>query len=536
MTGIDSALASMLVSRIDSVLEGVGAGSRTSPAQSGATGLTVDTPAAPEAPAALADTPPPASAQAILSEVALTLDAISRFGGEATPAVIGEAPIWPAPPAIDTPAGQGAMFPSGTAAGAAAASAGAGANAAAGSASAQTETGATAGATAVGAAATAMPVEALADALEHTVSESGLFYESHLAQWLSGGYSAEALANEPQTRLAGQALQLPLDWSTAAGGGDAAATSGWQAAGASVPSGGGWLPHELPPQLSLPSFGAGPHAGTGPYSGSGVDGPAWRGAQTALLEEAAFGGSHASHSAGIAPDVRASIAASIHSSTIPLVRQQLDLLATQQFRWTGEVWPGAKLDWTIEPERERRGPAGDLDDDAQLSWRTRVTLALPTLGTVDAELVLNGTQLLVRVQASAGGAARLSSGGAAFGRRLQAAGIELAGLQIREIGGTAPAAAGGAASAATSAYARAAAQAEAEAREVPRDASDVSDVIDVLDVSDVDVRDGGSGRSRASAHGAPGARGGETDSEAKRAPVPSPIDRLFDDPFEWSGS
>jgi hypothetical protein len=177
-----------------------------------------------------------------------------------------------------------------------------------------------------------------------------------------------------------------------------------------------------------------------------------------------------------------------------------------------------------------------LDDDAQLSWRTRVTLALPTLGTVDAELVLNGTQLLVRVQASAGGAARLSSSGAAFGRRLQAAGIELAGLQIREIGGTAPAAAGGAASAATSASARAAAQAEAEAREVPRDASDVSDVIDVLDVSDVDVRDGGSGRSRASAHGAPGARGGEPDSEGKRGPVPSPIDRLFDDPFEWSGS
>ena len=40
----------------------------------------------------------------------------------------------------------------------------------------------------------------------------------------------------------------------------------------------------------------------------------------------------------------ASIAASIHPATLPLVRQQLDLLATEQFRWTGEAWPGAKLD------------------------------------------------------------------------------------------------------------------------------------------------------------------------------------------------
>jgi hypothetical protein len=496
----------MLVGRIDSVLDSVGAGSRTSPAQSGATGLTVNTPAAPDAPAALADTPPPASAQAILSEVALTLDAISRFGGEATPAVIGEAPIWPAPPAIDTPGASGAPAASGAAA----------SNAAA----AQAQTSSPVGASAIGAAATAMPVDALAEALEHTVNESGLFYESHLGQWLSGAYSAETLANEPQTRLAAEAVQLPLGWSgstpDAAAQGNAAGMPGWQGAAGGVPAGGGWLPHELPPQFSLP-LGAGAHVGAGPYSGSTAGGAGWRGAQTAVLEEAAFGGSHAGPAASAAPDIRSSIAASLHPATIPLVRQQLDLLATQQFRWTGEIWPGAKFDWTIEPERERRGRSGEGDDDAQQSWRTRVTLALPTLGTVDAELVLSGKQLVVRVQASPGGAARLSSGGAAFGRRLQAAGIELAGLQIREIGGVAPAGAGAAASAATSAYARAAAQAESEAREAPKDMPELSDVLDV------EARDGGLDSAKA-------------DASAKRGPVPSPIDRLFDDPFEWSGS
>lgn len=510
MTGIDSALASMLVNRIDSLLDGVAAGSRTSPAQSGATGLTVGTPFPADGAAVLADTPPPASAQAVLSEVALTLDAISRFGGDATPAVIGEAPIWPSPPAIDTPGASGALFSAdANAAAAATTAAHDGANPAA-----STQTGAAAGTATLGAAATSMPVEALAEALAKTVDESGLFYESHLAQWLSGGYSAEALANEPQTRLAAEAIQLPLDWSDGEGQTGGNGLPAWGGSNGAIPAGGGWLPHELPPQLSLPAFGAGQHAGASGYPHAAADGTPWRGSHGGGFDDPSFGGSGGARSSSLEPDLRASIAASIHTATIPLVRQQLDVLATQQFRWTGEVWPGAKLDWTIEPERERRGPGGEASgDEPQQAWRTRVTLALPTLGTVDADLVLTGNQLVVRVQASPGGAARLTSGGAAFGTRLQAAGIELTGLQIREIGGAAPAAAGGAASTATSAYARAAADAlDAEARETPRGAAPF---------------DG---------QGVAGAPSGETDAKAARGPVSSPIDRLFEDPFEWSGS
>jgi hypothetical protein len=48
------------------------------------------------------------------------------------------------------------------------------------------------------------------------------------------------------------------------------------------------------------------------------------------------------------------------------------------------------------------------------------------------------------------------------------------------------------------------------------------------------VRDGPLNPS--GAFGTFGASLGETDAQAKRGPVPSPIDRLFDDPFEWSGS
>lgn len=42
----------------------------------------------------------------------------------------------------------------------------------------------------------------LAPVLQQVIAESGLFYESHQAQWIAARYPAEALAREPQSRLA----------------------------------------------------------------------------------------------------------------------------------------------------------------------------------------------------------------------------------------------------------------------------------------------------------------------------------------------
>lgn len=506
MTGIDRAIASALASRIDSLIDGVTAGSRATAAQTGTSALSADTPLEVPGAVPLADTAPPASAQAVLSEVALTLDAISRFGGEATPAVIGEAPIWPAPPAINVPAAASGLFAGDAQAAAGSASTATGASAAATAASGSTALTAT--------TAAQLPVDALAAALEQTVADTGLFYESHLAGWLSGRYSAEALANEPQTRLAAQAVQLPLDWSESADAPPAngAATGNWpgmppasNAPGSPLP-GAFMPPHGGAAQL-LAAFSPPPHLNLSAYANP-TSGSAFSRSTAENAGGDASSGASAAHAGATLPGAPASMAASIHPATIALVRQQLDLLATQQFRWTGEVWPGAKLDWTIEPERERERGAqsGEDSDDGEPAWRTRITLALPTLGTVDADLALRGTQLVVRVLASPGGAARLATGGAGFGRRLEAAGIQLAGLSIREIGGTAPAA-GGTTQAATSAYARAAAEAaDAEARDAAEPAQPGS---------------------------AEPARPADANN-ATRSTTRSPLDRLFDDPFDWS--
>jgi len=519
MTGIDSRLATVLASRIDTLIDSVAAGSRTAAAQTGASTQASDMSAAPTLGAPLIDTPLPASAQATLSEVALTLDAISRLGGDATPAVLGETPIWPAPPAIDAQAAPpGGLF----AAAAAASSAGSASAAADGASASAGHTGstgpfaadATASSGAVASAAN-LPVAALADALAATVSETGLFYESHLAQWLSGGYPAEALLKEPQTRLAAEASQLSLDWSDGESGGFSSTgpqlsgqLAGWNGATADGTSGPSTPLHAVAAQLLASTLASQARSDAAAYAGArqvpGISTQA--GTDPGKAAQAQAGS--AAHAQQMADGAPGSIAASIHPATIPLVRQQLDLLATEQFRWSGEVWPGAKLDWTIEPDDPRRGARGDADADNPQAWRTRLTLTLPTLGTVDADLMLRGSQLLVRVQASAAGAARLATGGAAFGRRLEAAGIELAGLTVREIGGATAGAASGGAQAATSAYARAAATAaEAQVHE-PASGSDEWE-------------------------GAPQAAAGQS---APARPRHSPLDRLFDDPFDWSGA
>ncbi|AUT60817.1 flagellar hook-length control protein FliK [Paraburkholderia terrae] len=443
MNGIDTAVASLLASRIDSLLP-LGSRSSATTAQTDAS-LNVRQP--PGAPIAMMPAPLPASAQTVLSAVALTLDAITRSGGEATPALVGQLPVWPAAPAIDI--APLPLFDTGANASQAAASG----NAAAGAATAQNVGGANAAHGADAAAnivAAPLPVAELAAALRRTVDESGLFYESHLAQWLSGQRPVESLAGEPQNRLADAASQTPLDLSH-----DADESNSWAQGRPSGNTGAAAFAAAVAAARGTPE---GPHTQSARFTTFDlathdiIDTPD-QPAQTAQNPAAA-------HAAAGMDDASArqqqSMAAALHPATIPLVRQQLDLLATGQFRWTGEAWPGARLDWTIEQEGDewRRSGNGAASADDEYPWRTRLTLSLPSLGTVDADLTLTGSRLVARVQASPGGAARLAAQGETFRQRLAQAGIELSGLSILEIGGSTPAGNAAAAAAAASAYAR----------------------------------------------------------------------------------
>jgi hypothetical protein len=412
MTGLDSAVAALLASRTDMLLSALNTQTSSTAPQANTSQLLVDTPrvATPAAVISAYAAPGP-STQTALSEIARTLDIISRFGGGATPALLGSSPLWPTAPrlVVATSAFEslsGSLFSSSSA------------NAA----------------SAVNPPAPPLPTPVLAAMLARTVVDSGLFYENHIALWLGGQRSLASLRNEPQARVDKLASELTSD--------------SFPAAAEAAPE--VWIDETLLP----PTFAAA-DTPDGPTPMRPVPTPqtpqqaaalaaSVRAMPTSVFSSTAQGagtaGTGALPSAAHLQDsaVQAAIASGIHPSTIPLVRQQLDMLASDQFRWSGEAWPGAKFEWEIQPQNRApygRDPSHDSDAraspaDTDRAWHTRVTLSLPTLGNVDADLVLTGQHLVVRLNASEGGAARLAADGDHFRQQLDAAGLQLAGLTV----------------------------------------------------------------------------------------------------------
>ena len=142
--------------------------------------------------------------------------------------------------------------------------------------------------------ASAPPLDApdIAPSLKQAISESGMFYESHLARWVDGGLPTEALLREPQGKLA-SASALPAGDRT-----DAAA------------------------------------AGRAPSSTE---------AETALFAGKGVGTTHGGDQP-VAPQTQA------------IVQQQLEALATHHFAWQGFVWPGQEMRWEIDEDAQGPAP------------------------------------------------------------------------------------------------------------------------------------------------------------------------------------
>lgn len=427
MNGLDPIIATTLATRIDSLLNAVSGSIGSTQPYTGAP-ETVSTPAttggAGTNQTGQADAnQAPSSAQTSLSNTALTLAAILRLDAAL---LSGTGPqqqtttLLPTPPsqageftaadeaasgaqtaaqtaaqiaaqateagvaqaALENPAAllDGAVDGSGAASASLAAEAD-------GAEAAQTANLATAGTAASALAALATPGSdalsaALNNALQQTLGTSGLFYESHLAQWLSGERSSDSLQNEPQAQL---------------GNGTAAGTAANAAQNGASP-----LADKL--SESITNF----------FTASAASGGEANAANAAALSSAARSGIE---QAGLP----------LHPDSIALVRQQLDLLATSNFQWSGQAWPGTSMNWEIE---RRDGDAGAAPDGTQV-WHTRISLELPNLGKVDAVLALSGSQLSARVTANPQSAATLSGSSNEFRRRTAAAGIDLTSLQIR---------------------------------------------------------------------------------------------------------
>ncbi|RQO51378.1 flagellar hook-length control protein FliK [Variovorax sp. KBW07] len=316
---------------------------------------------------------------------------------------------------------------------------------------------------------------AMAGTLAQAVSDSGMFYESHLAEFASGTRTLAQMAREPQARwstpVAAQAaataaatvpqatalalaqalgsavLQDPAQPGSTQQQAPALAqdgnASGHAPRGANVGGAQQGMPGNASAQGGATSFAntAVNAANAAPASSSDAARvqAAYRqpdNASTGSVSDSAS--AHRASDAARQADTTAATPASrevIHPQAVTLVHQQLDLLASAAFRWSGQAWPDVPMSWSIEEEQdksdERGGAHANADEDSQRRWSTTVSLVLPRLGEVDLRLSLTGPTVQAHLSArEATTMARMRGDAGQLAKRFEAAGLQLQQLQV----------------------------------------------------------------------------------------------------------
>lgn len=287
----------------------------------------------------------------------------------------------------------------------------------------------------------------LAPVLSRAVSQSGLFYEAHQAQWVAGKLPLNQLRQEPQgqqpaaarqadtgamqaaamARAGSPASSSPLTTDAPAPAVAQTAQQTQQALNATV------LQSLLLYQANQQEAGA---QATGQQTSQTPQTPA-------TAAEAAQAGRQQAAGADAAPrqdagDAARPAALLPHLSNLPampdelraLVQQQLDAAGSQRLLWHGEVWPGQELDWRVEWQGE--GHAGSSGEDSE-PWQTHLRLTTPRLGTLEAALHLGPGGVRLDLSANeAGSADALRAAVDDLSQALAAAGVPLRGILVRQ--------------------------------------------------------------------------------------------------------
>ncbi len=233
------------------------------------------------------------------------------------------------------------------------------------------------------------PASALfAPVLRQALAQSGLFYESHQLQWLSGKLDRAALMREPQGQ---HAPPRP----GGAPSGQPGATSTTSTAGA-----GGLA------QAGLARMGANMAAITGLNEATETDGRSAR--LSDVLRDAV--------------QMRQPV---IPERLMPILHQQLDAMATQQYQLYGQAWAGQAFEWDIEDQHSGNREGQEGSDE----WNSTLRLTMPRLGSVEAHLRLSPAGIALRLIADDDETvAALGGAQAALESALEAAGLSLTGF------------------------------------------------------------------------------------------------------------
>lgn len=242
--------------------------------------------------------------------------------------------------------------------------------------------------------------------LRQALGQSGLFYESHQAQWVLGKLDTAALLREPQGQTPPQGSAQP------------------GASGGNTQAQGAGLPQSAPQSPGTPPGSAASPGPAGPNAAANAARLAGGADESAQIESTR---STATLRAGV-EEAAPARTQPIPERLMPVVHQQLDALATQQYVWQGQAWPGQPIEWVIE---DPQGEAGAEGEDAEQNWNTTLRLTLPRLGGVEAQLHLTPAGVALRLRADDAATIRaLDAGGAALASALEAANLKLTGLVV----------------------------------------------------------------------------------------------------------
>ncbi|MBB5189948.1 hypothetical protein HNQ50_000658 [Silvimonas terrae] len=226
--------------------------------------------------------------------------------------------------------------------------------------------------------------EALAGKLAQTLDQSGLFYESHQAQWVDGQRSLQTLQQEPQARLAQNPAQAQTTAQTAAT--DASTR-----------------------QVLL-------------KDAAGQDVASLKAASSALASQTDLSSANINHLTGT-PDQQAALAG--------LVQRQLDSIDRQAIMWQGQAWPGQQMQWSVQADDHGRNTA--YADPADRQWRTTLNLDMPHLGHVAISAVLYQGQFNLQFKASPAAIKQLQSAQRALDNQFAGAGLDLASVAFASV-------------------------------------------------------------------------------------------------------
>ncbi|WP_308924926.1 flagellar hook-length control protein FliK [Janthinobacterium sp. J1-1] len=81
-----------------------------------------------------------------------------------------------------------------------------------------------------------------------------------------------------------------------------------------------------------------------------------------------------------------------------LINLQLHTHEQARVQWQGEAWPGQKMQWDITKDGPDGGQHPGQDEDAT-AWRSSVRFQFPLLGDLSAQVVLQGGNVQIQMQA-----------------------------------------------------------------------------------------------------------------------------------------